>query len=47
VPGSGPWSYVPYLNWNRNDRKVKLNANWADNVNNNWAAPVVRDCSSE
>lgn len=45
VSGNDPWTNVPYLNWNRNDRKVNLNANWAENVNNNWAAPVVWDCS--
>jgi len=36
---------VPYLNWNRINRQVKLNANWSDNRNQKWAAPVLRDCS--
>jgi hypothetical protein len=36
---------VPYLNWNQFNRKVKLNANWDDNRNYNWACPVRRDCS--
>lgn len=41
IPGNQPWTNCPYLNWNQTNRKVKLNANWTDNVNNQWAAPVL------
>jgi len=34
---------VPYLNWNRDNRQVKLNANYADNADPNWAVPVFRE----
>jgi hypothetical protein len=47
VSGNEAWTNVPYLNWNRDDRKVQLNANWSDNRNQNWAAPVVRDYSND
>ena len=48
IPGNEAWRNVPNLNWNSGNRKVKLNANWDDNRNYNWACPVVlcRDCSS-
>ena len=39
------WSNVPYLNRWDDDRQLKLNDNWADNRNDNWASPSVRDCS--
>lgn len=39
------WSNVPYLNRWDDNRQLKLNANWADNDNPNWASPSVRDCS--
>lgn len=39
------WQNVPILNWNRNNRKVKLNTNWDDNRNPDYAVPVCRDCS--
>lgn len=47
IPGNEAWRNLPYLNWNSANRKVKLNANWDDNRNYNWACPVVvrRDCS--
>lgn len=44
VPGNSK-PYALYVNWNRHDRKAKFNANWVDNRNQNWAAPVLRDCS--
>lgn len=39
------WSNVPYLNRWDDNRQLKLNANWADNSNDNWSSPSVRDCS--
>lgn len=45
VPGHEAWRHVPYFHWHRDNRKVKLNANWDDNSNRNYAAPVVWDCS--
>ncbi|RWZ78756.1 MAG: hypothetical protein EOT05_03335 [Candidatus Microsaccharimonas sossegonensis] len=39
------WSNVPYLNRWDDDRQLKLNDNWADNRNDNWSSPSVRDCS--
>jgi hypothetical protein len=38
---------VLYVNWNPENRKGWVNANWADNRNQKWSAPVVRDCSSK
>ncbi len=37
------WTNCPYLNRWADDRQLKLNANWADNVNHNWSAPSFRD----
>ncbi len=45
VPGNSK-PYALYVNWNPFNRKAKLNANWVSNRNNKWAAPVLRDCSS-
>ena len=40
------WSNVPYLNrWDSRPAQLKLNDNWADNRNDNWSSPSVRDCS--
>ena len=39
------WSNVLYLNRWDDDRQLKLNGNWADNRNDNWSSPSVRDCS--
>jgi hypothetical protein len=39
------WSHVPYVNRWVNDHKVNFNANDADNANDNWSSPVVRDYS--
>jgi hypothetical protein len=38
---------VPYVNFNRADRQVKLNANYRDNGNDNLAVPVFREFSSK
>jgi hypothetical protein len=47
VSGENPWQNVPNLNFNRNDRKIKLDENWYDNDNSNWAVPsFVRDSPS-
>lgn len=42
-PDNEPWQNVPYVNFNRDNRKVKLNANWYDNANDNLAVPVFRE----
>ncbi len=39
------WSNVLYANRWDDDRQLKLNANLADNANDNWSSPRVRDCS--
>ena len=39
------WSLVPFLSRWDDDRQLKLNDNWADNRNDNWSSPSVRDCS--
>jgi hypothetical protein len=39
------WTNCPYVYRNVDNRQMKLNANWADNVNQNFSAPTVRDCS--
>ena len=40
------WSNVPYVNrWDDSNRKFNLNSNDADNANDKWSSPVVRDCS--
>ncbi len=36
---------MPNLNWNADNRKVKLNANNSDNRNEKWAVPVLRESS--
>lgn len=38
---------MPYVNFNRDNRQVKLNANWYDNGNDNLAVPVFREFSSK
>lgn len=40
------WQNVPYVNWNRDNAKVKLNANWRSNDNSNYSVPVLRESSS-
>jgi len=40
------WRNVPYVNFNYDDRQVKLNSNWNDNSNDNLAAPSFRDSPS-
>ena len=47
VPGNQQWMNVPNVNFDRDDRKVKLNANWSDNANDNWSVPVPRECLSK
>lgn len=46
MDGNGEWSNVPILNFNRDDRKVNLNANDAGNRNRNYAVPSRRESSS-
>ena len=36
---------APYFNWNADNRKVNFNSYNTDNVNRNYAALSVRDCS--
>lgn len=43
VPGREAWAHVPYLFWNRDDRKVQLSAFWSGSRPQYWAAPVVRE----
>ena len=45
VPGNQPWRNVPNVNFNRDNRKVKLNANSDDNANDNWSVPSSRECA--
>ncbi len=47
VSDENPWQNVPNLNFNRDDRKIKLDENWYDNTNSSWAVPsFVRDSPS-
>jgi len=46
APGEKPFANVPYVNFNRDDRQVKLNANPADNSNDNLAVPSLQDSPS-
>ena len=39
------FAQVPNFNWNRNNRKANFNSWQSDNVNANFAAPSLRDCS--
>lgn len=36
---------VPNFNWNHNNQKANFNSWQSDNVNANYAAPSLRDCS--
>ena len=48
VSDENPWHNVPNLNFNRDDRKIKLNYNWNDNHNPNWSVPsFVRESPSQ
>jgi hypothetical protein len=48
VSDENPWQNVPNVNFNRDDRKIKLNYDWYDNYNSNWAVPsFVRDSPSQ
>lgn len=47
VSSENPWQNVPNLNFDRDDRKVRLNYNWYDNANSNWAVPSSRDSSPQ
>lgn len=40
VPGNDPWQNVPNVWFDRDDSKVKLNYNWDDNRNCNYAVPA-------
>lgn len=39
-PDDPAWSNVPYLNFNVDNRQMKLNANRCDNANPNWSVPL-------
>ncbi len=39
------WQNVPYANWNRDNTRVKLNANWHSNDDSNYSVPVLRESS--
>jgi hypothetical protein len=43
VPGERPFANVPNVNFNRDDRQVKLNSNPADNANDNLAVPSLQE----
>jgi hypothetical protein len=48
VSDENPWTNVPNLNFNRDNRKIKLNYDWYDNHNSHWAVPsFVRDSLSQ
>jgi hypothetical protein len=40
-----PWRNVPYVNWNRDNSQVNLNANWRSNDNSNYSVPTLREYS--
>lgn len=37
------WNNVPYVNWNRDNGQVNLNANWRSNDNSNYSVPDLRE----
>jgi hypothetical protein len=39
VSDENPWQNLPDLNFDRSDRKIKLNYNWYDNYNSDWSVP--------
>ena len=43
--GKSAWSYAPIVNFDRDDRKLKLNANDVSNRNRNYASPAFRERS--
>ena len=44
VPGHRPWSYMPFLYWNRGGRRVvRLYADHCDNPHQGWAVPEFRE----
>lgn len=43
-PEYDSWTNVPIVNLNRNDGKVKLNANDQSNDNSGYSVPASRDC---
>jgi hypothetical protein len=47
APDGDAWRNVPNVNFNDENRQVKLNSNWNDNSNDNLAVPSFRDCSSQ
>ena len=48
VPDEKPWTNVPNLNFDSDNRKIQLNYNWCDNYNSNWAVPsFFRDSPSQ
>ncbi len=48
VSDENSWQNVPNVHFNRDDRKIKLNYDWYDNDNSNWAVPsFVRDSPSQ
>ncbi len=46
APGEKPFANVPNVNFNRDNRQVKLNSNPADNSNDNLAVPSLLDFPS-
>lgn len=48
VPDEKPWTNVPNLNFDSDNRKIQLNDNWCDNYNSKWAVPsFFRDSPSQ
>ncbi len=43
VPGRRPWSFVPYLFWHRDSRRVELYAFFAGYRRRGWAVPSLRE----
>lgn len=40
----GNWSHVPYLSRWDDDRRLRLDAHWADHQRGYWSSPSVREC---
>lgn len=43
APGNEPWRGVPYVDFDRGDRQVRLGADWYEYSNDDLAVPVLRE----
>lgn len=41
--GGGPWQYVPFVGWDRDDAEVRLSAGWRSSGRSGYSVPVLRE----